>query len=78
MATEATHAHFEEHLLDREQFMIGGRDTAVVVWLALSTLVLLFMLILGLAGDPPIPGSSGANSRSTEAPVAQVSSPALR
>jgi hypothetical protein len=78
MATEATHEHFEEHLLAREQFMIGGRDTAIVVWLALSLLLLLFLLLSGLAGDPPLPSTSGGDSAVTNAALTQRSAMNLR
>ncbi|MFZ5890510.1 MAG: hypothetical protein ACOY0T_05520 [Myxococcota bacterium] len=56
MAIETTQEHFEEeHLLEREQFMKGGRDTAVVVWSLLALMVLTFLIISALAGEPPIP-----------------------
>jgi hypothetical protein len=78
MATQATHEHFEEHLLAREQFMIGGRDTAIVVWLALSLLLLLFLLLSGLAGDPPLPSTSSVDSPGTSAALTEQTAMNLR
>ncbi len=63
MSAEATHENFEEHLLEREQFMKGGRDTAIVVWLALAALVASFLTVSRLAGDTPVaPGAVGNTS----------------
>lgn len=66
MASEATHEQFEPHLLAREQFMKGGRDTAIVVWLALAALVATFLLVSRLAGEAPV--APGAMVGSPSAP----------
>ncbi|HET9930699.1 MAG TPA: hypothetical protein VFQ35_08425 [Polyangiaceae bacterium] len=55
MGAQAAHEQFEEHLLERERFMKGGRDTAIVVWLALLALVASFLLVSRLAGETPLP-----------------------
>lgn len=62
MHAEATHEQVEEHLLAREQFMIGGRDTAIVVWIALAALVASFTLLSGVAGERPLPTSADTAS----------------
>ena len=58
--------------------MIGGRDTAMVVWLALAILVTLFLITLGLAGDPPLPGTGSGISPGAAQTVALQSIPGLR
>ncbi|HWA75533.1 MAG TPA: hypothetical protein VG937_24530 [Polyangiaceae bacterium] len=43
----------DAHLRPSEQYMKGGRDTAVLVWSMIALLVAGFMLCAAAAGEPP-------------------------
>ena len=63
MATGAFYEESEDaHLLDREQFMKGGRDTALLVWAMLALMVVSFFLVLAAAGDPTQSSKGNADS----------------
>jgi len=63
MATAAVYEEAEDaHLMDREQFMKGGRDTALLVWALLALMVVTFSLLMVAAGDPTQAATGKAES----------------
>lgn len=46
MANTADTTHSDHQLMDQERFEIGGRDTVLVVWSLVGTIVILFLLLV--------------------------------